>query len=123
MNAGQNNQGGSGIIISSGSTAVNNTNIGHIVLNSPNGSLTFNGTNKWEFAGGPVQATDFLDVNGNPKTVSPAELIETLSTLRDATQDETTVEGLRDSIGNAIGGLIEKFESRIAAAKVQYNEA
>jgi len=29
--------------------------------------------------------------------------------------DETTLEGLRDSIGNAIGGLIEKFEAEIAA--------
>jgi hypothetical protein len=42
------------------------------------------------------------------------DLIETLSTLRNATKDETTLEGLRDSIGNAIGGLIEKFEAEIA---------
>ena len=55
--------------------------------------------------------------NGNTKTVSPAELIETLSTLRDATQDETTVEGLRDSIGNAIGEIIEKFEAQIKAVR------
>jgi len=66
MNAGQTNQGGSGIIISSGSSAVNNTTLGHIVLNSPNGSLIFNGTNKWTFDGGPVQATDFLDADSNP---------------------------------------------------------
>lgn len=43
-------------------------------------------------------------------------IIETLSTLREATQDETTLEGLRDSIGNAIGGLIEKFEAMQSAA-------
>jgi hypothetical protein len=123
VKAGVRNQGGSGIIISSGGYEVTRTNIGHIVIHSPAGELNFNGVDKWEFHGGAVKATEYLDADGNPKTVSPAELIETLSTLRDATQDETTVEGLRDSIGNAIGGLIEKFESRIAAAKVQYNEA
>jgi hypothetical protein len=44
-------------------------------------------------------------------------IIETLSTLRAATQDETTLEGLRDSIGNAIGGLIEKFEAMADAVE------
>jgi len=66
-------------------------------------------------------------VNGNGKitgtlTVGPdnrpvstkLDLITTLSTLRNATKDETTLEGLRDSIGNAIGGLIEKYEAEIA---------
>jgi hypothetical protein len=28
--------------------------------------------------------------------------------------DETTLEGLRDSIGNAIGGLIENLEHEIS---------
>jgi hypothetical protein len=64
-NAGIRNQGGSGIIISSGGYEVNRTNIGHIVLNSPAGSLNFNGVDKWTFAGGAVQATDYLDANGN----------------------------------------------------------
>ena len=50
--------------------------------------------------------------NGSPLTRT-SDLIETLSTLREATQDETTLEGLRDSIGNAIGGLIEKFEAKV----------
>jgi len=53
--------------------------------------------------------------NGSPLTRT-SDLIETLSTLREATQDETTLEGLRDSIGNAIGGLIEKFEAMQSAA-------
>ena len=53
--------------------------------------------------------------NGSPLTRT-SDLIETLSTLREATQDETTFEGLRDSIGNAIGGLIEKFEAMQSAA-------
>lgn len=59
---------------------------------------------------GRVDITGSLYVNGNPK-IGTAELIETLSTLREATKDETTLEGLRDAIGNAVGGLIEKFEA------------
>ena len=47
---------------------------------------------------------------GTPVTTT-RDLIETLSTLREATKDETTVKGLRDAIGNAVGGLIEKFEA------------
>ena len=50
-------------------------------------------------------------VEGNRPVISTLDLIETLSTLRNATKDETTLEGLRDSIGNAVGGLIEKFEA------------
>jgi hypothetical protein len=46
--------------------------------------------------------------------IGTRSLINTLSTLRNATKDETTLEGLRDSIGNAIGGLIEKYEAEIA---------
>lgn len=49
--------------------------------------------------------------------MSSRNLIETLSTLRTATQDETTLEGLRDAIGNAIGGLIEKFEAMQESVK------
>ena len=44
------------------------------------------------------------------------DLIETLATLRNATRDETTLEGLRDAIGNAVGGLIEKFEAMQSTA-------
>jgi hypothetical protein len=50
--------------------------------------------------------------------MSKRGLISTLSTLRNATKDETTLEGLRDSIGNAIGGLIEKFEAEIATMEI-----
>ena len=48
--------------------------------------------------------------------MSTRDLIETLSTLRNATKDESTLEGLRDAIGNAVGGLIEKFEAMQAEA-------
>jgi hypothetical protein len=50
---------------------------------------------------------------------STRHLIDTLETLRSATKDETTVEGLRDAIGNAVGGLIEKFESMQAEVVTQ----
>jgi hypothetical protein len=51
--------------------------------------------------------------------ISTRDLIETLSTLRNATKDETTLEGLRDAIGNAVGGLIEKFEAMQDSAVTQ----
>ena len=54
--------------------------------------------------------------NGSTPVMTSMDLIETLHTLRQATKDESTVEGLRDSIGNAIGGLIEKFEAMQAEA-------
>ena len=44
--------------------------------------------------------------NGTPVSTA-ADLIEVLHTLREATEDESTFEGLRDSFGNAVGGLIE----------------
>ena len=65
---------------------------------------------------GRVDITGSLFVNGQPK-IGYSELLTTLVTLRSATMDETTVEGLRDSIANAIGGLIEKFEAEIAGIK------
>ena len=70
------------------------------------------------YFGGTVTSTrmlaDRVIQNGAP-VIDAKGLISTLSTLRKATMDETTLEGLRDSIGNAIGGLIEKFEAEIAA--------
>jgi hypothetical protein len=41
-------------------------------------------------------------------------LINTLTTLRNATKDETTLEGMRDALADAIGGLIENLEHEIA---------
>ena len=70
---------------------------------------------------GRVDITGSLYVNGTPK-IGYSELITTLVTLRNATQDETTLEGLRDSIGNAIGGLIEKFEQEIATMPAEDSE-
>ena len=59
--------------------------------------------------------------DGSP-VVDARGLIETLSTLRTATQDENTIEGLRDAIGNAVGGLIEKFEAMQSTATQEAGE-
>ena len=64
-------------------------------------------------AKGSITGTRMVQ-DGSP-VIDAKGLIKTLSTLRQATKDETTLEGLRDSIGNAIGGLIEEFENQIAA--------
>jgi hypothetical protein len=42
-----------------------------------------------------------------------------LHSLREATQEEKTVEGLRDSIGNCVGGIIEKLEAIQAETEEQ----
>jgi hypothetical protein len=89
---------GGGVVASQNEFAIRNKGTARFLINSS----------------GRVDITGSLYVNGTPK-IGYQELITTLVTLRNATQDETTLEGLRDSIGNAIGGLIEKFEAEIAA--------
>jgi hypothetical protein len=54
--------------------------------------------------------------------ISTRDLIETLATLREATKDESTIEGLRDAIGNAVGGLIEKFEAMQSTATQEIDD-
>ena len=66
------------------------------------------GSTVYKFKNGYFSGTVYA--NGSPLTRT-RDLIDTLSTLRNATKDETTLEGLRDAIGNAVGGLIEKFEA------------
>jgi hypothetical protein len=75
---------------------------------------TINGIKATINSGGDAAFSGSVSDNQGP-LMSKRGLISTLSTLRNATKDETTLEGLRDSIGNAIGGLIEKFEAEIAA--------
>ena len=59
---------------------------------------------------GRVDITGSLYVNGTPK-ISTVDLIKAFSKLRDAVKDEETVESLKESITNCIGGLIEEWES------------
>jgi hypothetical protein len=67
---------------------------------------------KGDITGNTLRGTRVVQ-DGSP-VIDAKGLITTLTTLRNATKDETTLEGLRDSIGNAIGGLIEKYEAEIA---------
>ncbi len=59
---------------------------------------------------GAMQASDYLDADGNPATVSPSAIVEAFTTLQTAVADEDTVEGIKTALTNALGGLIEKFE-------------
>jgi hypothetical protein len=57
--------------------------------------------------------------NENEAVLSVNDLIDVLHSLREATQEEKTVEGLRDSIGNCVGGIIEKLEAIQAETEEQ----
>jgi hypothetical protein len=54
--------------------------------------------------------------------IGTRKLISTLSTLRNATKDETTLEGMRDALADAIGGLIENLEHEIATMPAEESE-
>jgi hypothetical protein len=84
--------------------------------------LYYNGTNSWTFAGGPVNGLNGFRQNGAP-VIDAKGLISTLSTLRNATKDETTLEGMRDALADAIGGLIENLEHEIATMPAPEPEA
>jgi len=98
--AGFGDQANNSIIISSTGAAVNNTTPGSITIKSNTTDLRSLPDGRFAMNGDPI--------------IGSRSLIKTLSTLRKATMDETTFEGLRDSIGNAIGGLIENLEHDIS---------
>ena len=115
--AGKTDQAANGIIISATGTAESNSTPNHIELRSPTASLKYNGTDSWTFSGGPVNGISGFRQNGVP-VIDAKGLISTLSTLRNATKDETTLEGMRDALADAIGGLIEGFEHEIATQEI-----
>ena len=88
-----------------------------VSIEVPNGYLNYNGSDTWEFAGGNVTggglSFNSIVQDGSP-VIDARGLITTLSTLRNATKDETTLEGMRDALADAIGGLIENLEHEIA---------
>jgi hypothetical protein len=98
--AGQTSQGDNGIIISSSDVAVNGTIAGQIIVQSTTHELR------------SLPKSGFA-MNGDP-IIGTRRLISTLSTLRNATKDENTLEGMRDALADAIGGLIENLEHEIA---------
>ena len=71
------------------------------------------GSTVWCVNGSGVTRATRLIQDGAP-VIDAKGLITTLSTLRNATKDETTLEGMRDALSDAIGGLIEEFENQIA---------
>ena len=85
-----------------------------LTLSTPTTSLNFDNAVDQATFSGTVDAAGFT--KGGVPLIATADLIETLATLRNATKDETTLEGLRDAIGNAVGGLIEKFEAMQSTA-------
>ena len=60
--------------------------------------------------------------NGGTPVASTVDLITALTTLRNATKDETTLEGMRDALADAIGGLIENLEHEIATMPAEDSE-
>jgi hypothetical protein len=120
--AGQTNQAANGIIINSAGTTKTNVNPNHIYLVSADDKfLYYNGTDTWTFAGGTVTGGglrfDSIVQDGAP-VIDAKGLISTLSTLRNATKDETTLEGMRDALADAIGGLIQNLEHEIGTQEI-----
>jgi hypothetical protein len=57
--------------------------------------------------------------NDGEAVLSVKDLIEVFESLREATKEEKTMEGLRDSIGNCVGGIVERLEAIQAATDEQ----
>jgi hypothetical protein len=68
---------------------------------------------RWKNVYGTTARMDVFIQDGSP-VIDAKGLINTLSTLRNATKDETTLEGMRDALSDAIGGLIENLEHEIS---------
>ena len=118
--AGQSNQAANSIIINASGVAANLSYAG-ISIEVPGAYLNYNGTDEWRFSGGNVVGGglrfDSIVQDGSP-VIDAKGLITALSTLRNATKDETTLEGMRDALADAIGGLIENLEHEIATQEI-----
>jgi hypothetical protein len=116
--AGQNNQAANSIVINSSGVAYNVSLPNSCSIYMGTGKyLEYNGTNAWTFGGGTVNGLNGFRQNGAP-VIDAKGLISALSTLRNATKDETTLDGLRDALSDAIGGLIEKLEHEIGTQEI-----
>jgi hypothetical protein len=60
--------------------------------------------------------------NGATPVMATSDMVKAFSKLRDAVKDEDTVEALKGSITNCIGGLIEEWESMQASTQEISNE-
>ena len=78
------------------------------------GSVTLGNNNKRFnnlFLKGSVLNGGGLYQNNGEAVLSVNVLLDAFKSLRTATANETSVESLRDSIGNCLGGLIESLET------------
>ena len=66
-----------------------------------------------------VGATGRHTQNDGEAVLSVKDLIDVFESLREATKEEKTMEGLRDSIGNCVGGIVERLEAIQAATDEQ----
>jgi hypothetical protein len=71
------------------------------------------------YAVGGVSATRRHTQNDGEAVLSVGDLIEVFESLREATKEEKTMEGLRDAIGNCVGGIVERLEAIQAATDEQ----
>jgi hypothetical protein len=61
-----------------------------------------------------VRTRSQMVIQDGAPVIDAKGLIKTLSTLRNATKDETTLEGMRDALSDAIGGIIQDLEHQIS---------
>jgi hypothetical protein len=118
--AGYQDQAANSIVISATGQSSSLSYAG-VSIEVPGAYLNYNGSDEWRFEGGNVVGGglrfDSIVQDGSP-VIDAKGLISTLSTLRNATKDETTLEGMRDALADAIGGLIENLEHEIATQEI-----
>lgn len=77
--------------------------------NQNNAELAYISDAGGAFFSGTVTADQFVDKNG--PIVSAFAMVDAFRKIKNAVADETTVEGIKESLTNVLGGLIEEFES------------
>ena len=59
------------------------------------------------------EANDYRDLNGNSLVgLFALDFVSSFTKLQTAIRDETTIEGVKGALVNALGGLIEEFEAK-----------
>ena len=113
--AGQNDQAANSIVISATGQSSSLSYAG-VSIEVPGAYLNYNGSDEWRFAGGNVVGGglrfDSIVQDGSP-VIDAKGLITALTTLRNATMDET--QDIRESLRSAIDELVAGFEQEIAA--------
>ena len=71
---------------------------------------------------GNLYARGNIYKNGLTPVIATSDMIKAFSKLRDAVKDEDTVESLKESITNCIGGLIEEWESMQSPATQEISD-